>query len=522
MSSSGSSLWVPLPEGCIDTDPTDCPDQRGGLFNYNSSLTWRADGLYKLPLQAESSLGYSGNSLVGFDNVTLGWMGSGRISINNTVVTGIATKDFFLGQLGLTSRPTNISDFNDQHSSPLSSLFNDEKIPSLTWSYTAGAPYRQQKAHGSLTMGGYDAARSDQTHGLTVKMGLENTRDLLVAITNITTNGMSLLDTGIYAFIDSTVPHIWLPYYVCTRFEEAFGLIFDPTTDLYLVNDTQHDHLLSSNPSVVISLDSSLSIETTSSVIDVTLPYGAFDMEATYPLASSTDVNTTLRYFPLRRAFHSWQYTLGRTFLQEAYLHVDYGRAIFTVSQTKFPSDPADPGNIIPVYPETTDQKVTEAPNQSNQKHKDGIIAGITAGVVLLAAGLVAAAFSHRRHRRRRATTISSQSNLCDQYKVIENDLKVIENDLEEPKAELAGDAGREGSWHVGAKHFLDGREVDQARRYTGSPTPATGAMLTAELCTGATTPAWELAGGVNISRSESKATNREIFELPEATEERP
>lgn len=397
ISSSGSSLWVPLPEGCIDTDSPDCPDQRGGLFNYNDSSTWKADDLYELPLQAESSLGYSGNSLVGFDDVTLGWMGSGGPSINGTVVTGIVTKDFFIGQLGLTSRPVNLSDFNHQYSSPLTSLFEDEKIPSLTWSYTAGAPYRQEKAHGSLVMGGYDAARSDLAHGLTVKMGVENTRDLLLAITSISTDGRSLLETGIYALIDSTVPHIWLPLDVCARFEEAFGLVFDTASDLYLVNDTQRNRLLSLNPSVTISLASSVSVEASvevssnSSVIDIILPYGAFDMEARYPLASSADINdyATSRYFPLRRAFNSSQYTLGRTFLQEAYLHVDYGRSTFNISQTKFPSHPADPAIIVSVYPDTIGEKDSKAHNQENepsqpdQKRKNGMKAGITVGIFL-------------------------------------------------------------------------------------------------------------------------------------------
>jgi hypothetical protein len=446
-------------------------------------------------------------------------MGSGGPAVNNTVVTGVATKDFFLGQLGVTSRPVNISDFNHQYSSPLSSLFEYQKIPSLTWSYTAGAPYRQQKAHGSLTLGGYDAARSDLANGLAVKMGVENTRDLLLAITNISSDGRSLLNTGIYTFIDSTIPHIWLPLDVCARFEEVFGLIFDTDTDLYLVNDSLHDRLLSSNASVTISLAPSVPIEVptgssnSSSAIDIVLPYGAFDMVATYPLASSTDTNATSRYFPLRRAFNASQYTLGRTFLQEAYLHVDYGRSIFTISRTKFPSDPADPGNIIPIYPEKADKKDSEAPNQeneqsqSNQKRKNGTIAGITIGVLLLIASLVAAVFLHRRYRHRRETTNASQTNFHDMY-------IAADNDSEEQKAELAGDAGQK--CEVRAKHFLDGREVGgQVRRYRWWGRSPTVPTPTAELEDAAVTTASKLASEGNTPRSELDAINREIVELP-------
>ena len=327
MSSSGSSLWVPLPEGCLESDSKQCPQQRGGLFNYNASSTWVAVDLYELPLEAESSLGYFGNSLVGFDDTTLGRLGSRGPYLAKTVVTGIASKDFFLGQLGLTSRTVNISGYDDDYSSPLSFLFESGEIPSLSWSYTAGAPYRQTKAHGSLTLGGYDAARSDRRNKLTCKMGVDTRRDLLVAITNISTDGTSLLNSGIYAFIDSTVPHIWLPLDVCAAFEQAFGLVYDNATSLYLVDDSLHEQLVRSNASVTISLAASLptEAESESSTIDIILPYGAFDMLAGYPLVSSTEINATSRYFPLKRASNSLQYTLGRAFLQEAYLHVDYG-----------------------------------------------------------------------------------------------------------------------------------------------------------------------------------------------------
>jgi hypothetical protein len=350
-------------------------------------------------------------------------------------------------------------------------------------------------------------------------MGIENTRDLLLAVTNVTSDGRSLLNTGIYAFIDSSVPHIWLPLDVCARFEEVFGLVFDTATDLYLVNDSLHNQLLSSNPSVTISLASSVPSQAptepsnSSSAVDIVLPYGAFDMEATYPLASSTDINATSRYFPLRRAFNASQYTLGRTFLQEVYLHVDYSRSTFTIAQTKFPSDPADPGNIIAVYPETADEKDPEAPTQDNkssqpnQKRKNGMIAGITVGVLLLAAGLICASIFYRRYLRRRATTIASQEDLHDRC-------IVADVDSEEQKAELAGDAGKD--WQVRPKQFLDGREIgSQGRRYRGWGTSPTVPTLTAELYGDAAPPALELASGNTTSRSELDVINREIFELP-------
>lgn len=514
MSSSGSSLWVPLPEGCIESDSPKCAQQRGGLFHYNNSATWKADDLYGLPLQSTASLGYSGNSLVGFDNITLGWMGSGGPSLSNSVVTGFATKDFFLGQLGLTSRPVNITDFNDQYSSPLTSLFEQRKIPSLTWSYTAGAAYKENTAFGSLILGGYDATRSDQNHNLTINMGVDTSHDLLVAITKITSNGKTLLNDGIYIYIDSTVPHIWLPLDVCAKFEEVFGLRYDNVTDLYLVNDILHEELLSSNPSVTISLAASLPDDSTEAVptIDIVLPYGAFDMVAGYPLASSTNINATSKYFPLRRAYNSTQYTLGRTFLQEAYLHVDYGRSSFTLSQTQFPSDPADPGEIIAVYPDehaTTNPTIPDPPDgpvPPEERLRNGIIAAIVAGALVCAGSIIAAVFFYRRLRHQRALTMFLQ-------KSSPGPPGTPHHSSEEHRE----DTTIQHNLQIRTVSLLDGREISPTNHcgmsYILSPTVPT---TISELDSGGTTTVSELgSGGGSMQKWELDAVNREVFEMP-------
>lgn len=121
----------------------------------------------------------------------------------------------------------------------------------------------------------------------------------------------SLLSEGVLIFIDSRVSEIWLPRDCCRRFEEAFGLEYNSTLNRYLINDTLHDSLRASNSSVSIVLDDGLS--SPSSSVNITLPYDSFDLELGYPY-----VNSTQYYFPLRRADNDTQYTLGRTFLQEA------------------------------------------------------------------------------------------------------------------------------------------------------------------------------------------------------------
>ncbi|KAK5241174.1 hypothetical protein LTR16_009673, partial [Cryomyces antarcticus] len=206
----------------------------------------------------------------------------------------------------------------------------------------------------SLTLGGYDASRF-VSNNLTITFAPNNERDLVVAIQSITTDKSSsgsntLLPSSapIFAYIDSTVPQIWLPRSVCQAFEAAFGLIYDNATDLYLVNNTLHQSLVTRNASVKFTLGASLNGGQT---VDITLPYAAFDLQASPPyrgLANST------AYFPLRRAANDTQYTLGRTFLQEAYLAVDWERANFNVSQCNWVDGVQQHLIAIPAFNSTT------------------------------------------------------------------------------------------------------------------------------------------------------------------------
>jgi hypothetical protein len=91
----------------------------------------------------ESNFEYSGNGEFGFDTVGIGWQGSRSPVLDHQVVAGIATTEFWLGSFGLTPRPTNFSDFTDSQPSFMETLRNLSKIPSLSWSYTAGTPYSE-------------------------------------------------------------------------------------------------------------------------------------------------------------------------------------------------------------------------------------------------------------------------------------------------------------------------------------------------------------------------------------------
>jgi hypothetical protein len=139
-------------------------------------------------------------------------------------------------------------------------------------------------------------------------------RDLTLGLQGISANFLGtnyeLLPDGIFGFIDSSIPSLWLPLVACQQFEKVFGLTWDEATELYLVNDTLHTVLLNNNPSFTFSLGNS---KQGGAVLNITLPYASFDLLVSYPIVA----NTT-RYFPIMRAANDTQYTLGRAFLQEA------------------------------------------------------------------------------------------------------------------------------------------------------------------------------------------------------------
>ena len=170
-------------------------------------------------------------------------------------------------------------------------------------------------------------------NNVTFSFGPDTSRDLIVPIRSITSDfaNSPLLSNVIYTYIDSLVPHIWLPLDVCQNFERVFDLTYNETAELYFVNDTLHDKLISQNPNVTFTLGFESSAG--NSTVDIVMHYGSFDLTAKYPI-----VNNATRYFPLKQAQNDSQYTLGRAFLQNAYVIADYDRSNFSVSQATFPN----------------------------------------------------------------------------------------------------------------------------------------------------------------------------------------
>jgi hypothetical protein len=163
-------------------------------------------------------------------------------------------------------------------------------------------------------------------------MAPDNERDLVVGVAGLSANTTNQTNINLLKrddlnmFIDSTIAEIWLPVDVCKAVEDAFGLKYDAKTGLYLVDDVLHQSLLTQNPSLTFTLGQK---QRTDASVQITLPYAALDLEASPPYRG---LQQKTRYFPIRRGNDSDQWVLGRSFLQEAYLTVDWERQNFSVS----------------------------------------------------------------------------------------------------------------------------------------------------------------------------------------------
>jgi hypothetical protein len=234
---------------------------------------------------------------------------------------------------------------------------------------------------GSLILGGYDTARFNATSTLSISMPGANNSTLAATLDSVHIHGQSEVAwpeaSGLKAIqvrIDSVLPQMWLPLEICLMFEKAFGLSWNDTLQLYLVDDDTHATLLKTNPSVTFKI-SGIGAATQRFV----LPYSAFDLQVASPL-----VEGVANYFPLKRATNWTQYLLGRTFLQEVYLTVDYERNFFSLSQL-YP--PGGLGDILPIYNTEYDSLESNDTGLST-----GAYAGIGVGVglaVLILLGLV-------------------------------------------------------------------------------------------------------------------------------------
>lgn len=147
---NGQTFYLPLDEDCQRYNIPDCGSSRGievfsskvsPGFQANASSTWSEIGIY--PISLGSNFGLSGNGKLGYDTAGLGTGSSvNNVELKKHVVFPYATPNPWIGQLGLSQFPMNVSDSQTPHSF-LSRLKEEGHIPSLSFGYQTGAIYRK-------------------------------------------------------------------------------------------------------------------------------------------------------------------------------------------------------------------------------------------------------------------------------------------------------------------------------------------------------------------------------------------
>ena len=381
-STSISETWVIGASGCDGT--IQCQTLRGGIFLANTSSTFKSEGNYNLGL--DPNLGFSGAGYYGLDSIQL----TDSISEKSQVVAIVNETDTWTGILGLGPQGTS---FVESSTKPLVASLadgNDSAIPSLSYGFTAGASYRLKQVPGSLTFGGYDAARFEPNN---VSFSLDSNQQPTVSLNSIVANGwrdsnVTLLDSGEQGLftIDSSTPFLWLPEAAAQRFEQTFGLEYNDTLQLYFYpNQTQPNGTLLSDLNACTFDFTFSDLSGSSQTLTLSLvgqTFTSLSLSYGYPNLAINSSSQPIPYFPVRKAANSTQYTIGRMFLQETYLTVDYERNNFSLSQAIFSQDALTNIQLVDILSVNSTSPVPAAAASSSLS--TGAIAGIAIGAVCL------------------------------------------------------------------------------------------------------------------------------------------
>ncbi|KAL6719380.1 hypothetical protein ACLMJK_003619 [Lecanora helva] len=395
VSTAGQETLVVGPAGC-DSSDAQCVSARGGLFKPDESSSWIDQGAYRVSLDLE--LGFDGNGIYGLDSIAI----DDQISVPSQTIGIVNSTEYFLGYFGLGIQHTRVTS-KDQFSFIDSMVENKSFIPSHSYGYTAGAHYRLKSIPSSLTLGGYDTKRF-VPHD--VSYDLSDSLQPVLALNEISVtshpsqgssatsgwvnNSVTLLGSGEADLftIDSTTPYLWLPEAVCSNFEKAFGLVYDESVQLYTfgTNSTQHKTLVDWNMTFQFTL---ADLPGSSKIVSLSLPYAAFDLQLSYPYPglNATVSSPPVNYFPLRKAANNTQYTIGRSFLQETYIIVDYERSNFSIHQALFSQDALTDRDLVDItWPKNSTLSGPRISKTSKLGKAEiaGVVVGAAIAVVLM------------------------------------------------------------------------------------------------------------------------------------------
>lgn len=186
-----------------------------------------------------------------------------------------------------------------------------------------------------------------------------------------------------YIKIDSTRAWIYLPHDMALTIANTFGLAYSNNDgsrgwNFLLVNAQARTRLLASGRSLTFRFPS----------FAIDLPIAALIQVLDYPY-----IGTKTWHIPIRPTNKTEQYVLGRTFLQHAYLKVDYEKSEFGLYPAAFP-ERGTKEVLVPVHKNTDNWKLPIS---------RAVLGGILGAVVALLLALIGLLFCLRRKKKQQA-----------------------------------------------------------------------------------------------------------------------
>ncbi|PHH66072.1 hypothetical protein CDD81_597 [Ophiocordyceps australis] len=219
-------------------------------------------------------------------------------------------------------------------------LFANSYTPSISFALHLGSAVAGSAVNGSLMFGGYDRRR---VLGGVLQNSGSFTNPLLLGDISIDSfdntspfpfsSRKNLLGYGekpspITVWLDGCSPYLTLPRDSCTAITHWLPVTFDESLGLYLWNTGDPDY----NRIVHSGSGLSFRVESETNYINIKVPFHHLNLMLEPPL---TEKPTP--YFPCRPVDDTNLYTLGRAFLQDAFLAGDWANQSWWIAQAPGP-----------------------------------------------------------------------------------------------------------------------------------------------------------------------------------------
>lgn len=222
---------------------------------------------------------------------------------------------------------------------------------------------------GSLFLGGYDQSKvlgpvSTLSYGydfLPIEVAEGASPLNYTSKSGLLGQGNSSIGESLSVLVDATLPFLYLPRSSCDAITEDLPVVYDDNYGLYIWNvEDPHYHIIVTSPlflQFTFRLNSSIVLNMT-----VDVPFPLLNLNLTSPLVTSSTPYFPCTPYSSGRPYG--QYSLGRAFLQAAFIGVNWDSGddgVWFLAQAPGPNTPSI-SNAMAIHP--TDTYLTPSTNK--------------------------------------------------------------------------------------------------------------------------------------------------------------